>query len=297
MDPFERSGSGSRRISLAIGIALVAALLSIFALALLWRDAGRAKPLTPSSLHIPSMLERINKDSVLHAGYGVTPPYTIEDPNTKAVSGYTVDIVERIAKDWKVKVVWHRLNWNTFMPDIKRGEFDMIGEPIFMTVPRARELGFSDPIDYFPEGVVMVRKGEKRFQNYEDLNKPDVNVGVQMGFASETIARAKLPRATITAVAPGTDQLQLFNEVVAGRVDATSSEGGLAQIFLKEHSSVVKLINADHPAAWVPGAFAFRFEDTESARAFSVGLRYLRLTGELDALRQKWGLPHQVGPQ
>ena len=295
MDPYKstnRSFTGVVTALLISAIALVVASLSYFA------SHASGTSTSPGTAHrVPSILERINKDKVIHAAYGVTPPYTQEDPNnTNLVSGYTVDIVERIAKDLKVKVVWHRLNWTTFIPDIKRGEFDMIGEPIFMTIPRCTELSFSTPIAYFADGVVVVKKGDQRFQKFADLNKSGVRVAVQMGFASETIARTALPAADIVAVAPGTDQLQLFNEVVAGRADATVSEGGHATRYAKEHPSLVEILNLEHPAAWVRGAFAFRSDDADGARAFSVCLTYLRLTGELTHLRQKWGLPALESP-
>jgi hypothetical protein len=53
---------------------------------------------------------------------------------------------------------------------------------------------------------------------------------------------------------------------------------------------VVKSINADNPAAMIPGAFALRPDDARGARAFSVCLDFLRSTGEIEALRKKWGL-------
>src|SRR5207249_269036 len=84
------------------------------------------------------LLERIEKTGELHAGYGVYPPYTQEDPNTKKVSGFSVDLIEQIAKELKCKVAWHRLNWNTMSADLKRGEYDLIADPIFQTIPRAR---------------------------------------------------------------------------------------------------------------------------------------------------------------
>jgi ABC-type amino acid transport substrate-binding protein len=94
------------------------------------------------------LLERIEKTGEIHAGYGVYPPYTQEDPNTGKVSGLSVDLIEQIARDLNCKVVWHRLNWNTMSADLKRGTYDMIADPIFETIPRAREFAFT-PVSRF----------------------------------------------------------------------------------------------------------------------------------------------------
>ena len=91
------------------------------------------------------LLERIEETDELHAGYGVYPPYTQENPNTREVSGFSVDIINRIAEELKCKVVWHRLNWNTMSADLKRAEYDVIADPIFQTIPRAREFSFTKP--------------------------------------------------------------------------------------------------------------------------------------------------------
>jgi len=293
MDPFKKS-SVIRRDPVALVLAIGALLLAVYSV---WYTTTTRRSAESPTNKVPTLLAKLGKEKVLHAAYGVTPPYSLEDPNTRKVSGFTVDVIERIAKDLQVRVEWHRLNWNTFIPDLQRGEFDMIGEPIFMTIPRSREMSFSEPIDYFADGVVVVRKDDNRFSTFEDLDKPGTKIAVQMGFASETIARARLPKAEIISIPPGTDQLQLFNEVASGRVDATVSEGGHAQRFEKEHPEVVKIVNLSNPAAWVPGAFAFRFDDRDSARVVSVCLQYLRLNGELAALRKKWGLPERALPQ
>ncbi|MGO8696131.1 MAG: substrate-binding periplasmic protein [Limisphaerales bacterium] len=160
---------------------------------------------------------------------------------------------------------------------------------------RSTEFCFTDPYDYFADGVVVLRKADDRFKSFDDLNKAGVKIAVGKGFASETVARGRLPNAEIIPVQMGTDMLQLFNEVAAGRVDATLSEGPSAQRYIKEHPDVVKSINLDNPAAWIPGAFALRPDDPEGARVFSVSLAFLRATGETDALRKKWGLPLNDG--
>jgi len=224
------------------------------------------------------------------AGYGVYPPYTMEDPNTKAVSGFSVDLVERIAKELGMTVTWHRVSWNTFIPDIRRGDYDLIADPILMTIPRSTEFAFTVPYDYFADGVVVVRKAETRIKAFEDLNSPEMRVALGKGFASETIARSQLPRAKLIPIQMGTDMQQLFNEVTSGRADASLSEGPSALRFIREHPNLVKSINIDNPAALIPGAFALRPDDSEGARVFSVCLEFLRSTGEIRALRKKWGL-------
>lgn len=95
--------------ALAIILGVLALLVAIMAYN---REPAPQNKVAASSA-VPGVLDRIEQSGELHAGYGVYPPYTQEDPNTNEVSGFSVEIMQQIAKQLNVKLVWHRLNWNT----------------------------------------------------------------------------------------------------------------------------------------------------------------------------------------
>lgn len=236
------------------------------------------------------MLARIERTGVLHAGYGVYPPYTIEDPNTRAVTGFSVEILEQIAKELNCKVVWHRMNWNTMSADLKRGEFDVIADPIFQTIPRAREFGFSEPYAQFSDGIGVVRKGNERFKRIEDVDKENVTIAVGQGWASETLVKARFAKPKVISVQTSTDLLQLFNEVLSGRADIAIADGADALRFVSEHASEASALWVDNPPAYMPAGFAVKHSDTEAAQFLTVSLRNLKATGVIDSLAKKYKL-------
>lgn len=277
----------------AIKLATVAIVISIVALAIpLFRGAppNRASLSADSSKHVPGILSRIESAGELHAGYGVYPPYTEENPNTRAVSGFSVDLINHIAKELKCKVVWHRLNWNTMSVDLKRGEYDVIADPIFLTIPRAREFAFTAPYAYFADGIGVVRKDESRFTTFDSLDNEGVTIAVGQGWASETLVRTRFTKAKIIAVQTSTDLLQVFNEVLAGRADAAVSDGADAERFVKEHPDTAKAMWLHSPPAAMPAGFALRPDDTKGAEFLTVCLRNMESTGVLDALARKYGV-------
>jgi ABC-type amino acid transport substrate-binding protein len=239
---------------------------------------------------MPGLLGQIEAKGRIDAGYGVYPPYTQEDPNTKAVGGLSVELVEAIGRELKVPVKWHRFNWNTMAADLKRGEFDVIADPIFQTVPRAREFTFSDPYAVFPDGIAVVRRDERRFSSWSDMNRAGVKIAVGQGWASETIARNMLSKATIQPVQTTTDLLQVFNEVIAGRADIALADAADAERFSKENAKDVKMLFVDNPPVRVPAGFALRPGDITGAEFINVSIRYLRALGSLDALADKYGI-------
>jgi cyclohexadienyl dehydratase len=237
------------------------------------------------------ILDRIARTSELHAGYGGYAPYTMEDPNTQKVSGYSVDIVERIAKELGAKVVWHRLNWNTMSADLKRGEFDVIADPIFQTIPRARELAFSEPYAYFADGIAVVRINDNRFSSFESLDRKGITINVGLGRGSEELVRSRFTNATISPIPASTDEMIVFEDVLAGRSDVAVADLPNALRIVKEHSGKLKALFVDHPPAYMPAGFALRPSDVAGAEFFSVAIRNLRSTGILADLAKKYALP------
>lgn len=240
---------------------------------------------------LPGVLARLSSTREIHAGYGVYPPYSIEDPNTQKVSGFSVDLMEEIAKQLDAKVVWHRINWDTMSADLKRGEFDVIADPIFQTIPRAPDFAFSDVYARFPDGIGVVRKNETRFSTFESVDQPGVTVNVGLGQASEALVRSRFTRATIAPIPATTDNMRIFQDVLAGRADVAIADLPNAARIVQEHPNQLKLLWADAPPASMPAGFALRPTDSDGARFFSVALRYLDDTGVIDALRRKYNLP------
>ncbi len=267
---------------------LILGIIAIIIAALSWHSGNTTAPLWNRQA---GLLDRIEASGELHAGYGVYPPYSSEDAATGEVSGFSVAVINDIAKQLNCKVVWHRLNWNTMSADLKRGQFDVIADPIFQTIPRAREFSFTEPYAYFADGIAVVRANEQGFSDFDSMDREGITIAVGQGWASETLLKARFSKAKIVPVQTGTDLLQLFNEVLAGRAEVAVADAADALRFVNEHSSEVKALFVDNPAAYMPAGFALRPTDREGAEFLTVCLRNLKATGVLDALARKYDVP------
>jgi ABC-type amino acid transport substrate-binding protein len=278
-------GPSSRLTAFALALAVLAVALSGTA----WLRSARA-PAARGDEGVPGVLERISKSRELHAGYGVYPPYSIEDPNTKKVTGYSIDVIEEIAKTLGVKVVWHRVNWDTMSADLKRGEFDVVADPIFQTIPRAPEFAFSDPYAYFPDGIGVVRAGDTRFKTFESLDHEGVRISVGLGQASEALVRSRIRRAQIVPVAASTDNMRIFEDVLAGRTDVAVADLPNAKRVVEAHPTRLQALWTANPPAYMLAGFALKPTDERGAKFFSVSIRYLHSTGILKTIADRYGL-------
>ena len=283
----ERHGAGS---AVAIAIAAIALVVAVGGIV-------RRPPSSTVAQGTPGILTAIRDKHVIDAGYGVYPPYTMEDAATGKVSGYSIDLVEAIGKALGVRVAWHRINWDTMAPDLKRGAFDVVADPIFLTIPRAPEFAFSEPYAYFPDGIAVVRIDETRFKSFGDLDARGITINVGLGQASEALVRAHFSKATIQPVPTGTDNMRIFADVLAGRSDVAVADLPNAKRAVDEHPTKLKALWMGSPPAYMPAGFALRPDDRDGAEFFSVCIRNLRSTGVMAALEGKYDLPSLDEPK
>jgi ABC-type amino acid transport substrate-binding protein len=224
----------------------------------------------------------------LTVGYAGYPPYTQEDPQTGTVSGLSVDLVNEIASQLNIRVVWKKFNWNTMAADMKRGDFDVIADPIFETIPRGREFAFTEPYAYVPTGIGLIKKGGKEYLSFDDLNDPTIKVAVGQGFAEETLLKARAPKAEIIAVQTGNDTAAAANLVLSGRADIAILTLSDANRFLAANPGKLEALWINDPPAYMPAGFALRLGDELGASFLNVAIRNLRYTGAIGALARRY---------
>jgi ABC-type amino acid transport substrate-binding protein len=224
----------------------------------------------------------------LVVGYGGYPPYTQEDPKTGSVSGLSIDLVNEIAAQSNVKVVWRKINWNTMAADMKRGEVDFIADPIFETIPRAREFSFTEPYAFVPSAIGVVRKGSKAYAALDDLDDPSVRIAVGQGTAEETLLRARTPKADITAVQTGNDTAAAANLVLSGRADVAILTLSDANRFIAANPGKLEALWENNPPAFMPAGFALQLNDQLGTAFLNVAIRNLRYTGAIGSLAKRY---------
>jgi ABC-type amino acid transport substrate-binding protein len=190
----------------------------------------------------------------------------------------------------KITVRWKKFNWSTMSADMKRGEIDLVADPIFGTIPRAREFTFSEPFAFVPTGIGLIKKGGKRLASFFDLNDPSIKVAVGLGLAEETLLRARAPKADIIAVPVSTDTNAAANLVVAGRADVAIATLSDAKRFLAANSGRLEGLWMDNPPAHMPAGFIVRYGDVFGADFLTVAVRNLRYTGTISSLAKRYNI-------
>jgi ABC-type amino acid transport substrate-binding protein len=268
----------------ALAIAVLALLVAVAGLFLPTRRDAPSAGTTESST-----LQRIMDSKTLRVGYEGYPPYTIKDPASGQLSGFSVDLAEYIAREAGWKVEWVQTSPDTKIPDLQAGKFDIMTEPIFRTIPRATRVTFSRPYAYFGDAAGLVRKGETRFKNVGDLNKSGVTIVVRQGYTDQTYASDNLPAATLRALKVD-DASQLFLEVITGKADVALADLEQVKAFAAQHANQVEVRFTDPAPSYIPAGLMLRQGDFTFYNFVNASIDYMEANGDLSRLNHKFGI-------
>ncbi|MDY0006850.1 MAG: transporter substrate-binding domain-containing protein [Spongiibacteraceae bacterium] len=132
----------------------------------------------------------------LRMGVALFAPWTLRNAKGE-LTGSEIDVGRRLAADMNLKPVFTLLEWDKIIPALQKGDIDVIVAGMAITPARALQVNFSRP--YAESGVSLASnvKLTEKFDSLDDLNQPDVAIGVVKDTAAEDYARRRFNRASI----------------------------------------------------------------------------------------------------
>ena len=208
-------------------------------------------------------------------------PYVFPDPRDPSkLIGFEVDIADAIAKELGVEARQSQNAWDSLIPSLERGDFDIVMNGIEMTRQRAERILFSRPYYVYTEQLV-VRKEENRISGMHDLK------GKKVGTLSGTTAQDILTGIGGVDVKIYSGQVEPYEDLALGRIDAVLMDLPIAAYYAKPNP---KLQYQGQPIGEGFYAIAIRKEDKELKKSIDDILLRLLRSGELKRIYQKWGM-------
>jgi polar amino acid transport system substrate-binding protein len=239
--------------------------------------ASAIAPRAASAAEADSTLERIRSSKTLRIA--VLPgelPYFNKDLATGTWSGFSIEMANDIAKLLDVKLEYTESTYGNSVLDLQAGKIDL-GFALNPTPQRALVVDFTKTVFPHPFGA-MLKKGLEA-KTWADINKPEVNIAVDVGSANEAVARRFAPNATIKSL-KSRDEVML--EMSSGRVDCVVNALvlGLTAIAKNPNLGTYKILQS--PSVAIPSAMAVRREPDKAWRDFlSVWVDYNRGIGQM----------------
>ena len=228
-------------------------------------------------------LDRVKRAGVLVWGADVIGgiPYAFEDPKHPGTYvGFEVDIAREVARQLGVQPKLEIRAWDTLIPELQKGSFDMAMNGIEDTPDRAAIVGFSDPYFVYSQQLT-VRKNTAGVSTLDDLKGK--TVATLSGTAAEDILRQTAGIKVVTHP----EIIYSYRDLQSARVDAVLLDSPIAAAY---GASNPKLRNVGESFGEGQYVAAFRKEDESLRGAVNEALRTLKRNGTLKAIYARWGI-------
>lgn len=208
-------------------------------------------------------------------------PYVFPDPKDPGkLIGFEVDLAEAIARELGVTQKISQGAWDSLLPALNRGDFDVAMNGIEITPLRAEKILFSVPYYVYTEQLV-VRKEETRIRDLSDLR------GKKVGTLTGAVAQEILEGIGGVRVRTYSGQVEPYEDLALGRLDAVLMDLPIAAYYAKPNP---KLRYQGPPSGEGFYGIALRKGDAELKAEIDRILARLLQRGELRRIYEKWDL-------
>ncbi|MEV3860809.1 transporter substrate-binding domain-containing protein [Streptomyces sp. NPDC050095] len=218
-----------------------------------------AAPAAPTAAHHPAPKKQVSLlDSVPRSGVlrvcttGDYRPFTYKDPKDGSYSGVDIDMARDLAKSLDAKPRFVDTTWANLVGDLSGGKCDIAVGGVSITLPRARQVYFSEPTREDGKTPIVRCADKDKYGTLKDIDRVGTTVIVNPGGTNEQFARAHIKQATIK-VHP--DNTTIFDEIVAGRADVMMTDASETRYQAKIHPELCSL-HPDEPFTFSEKAYA-----------------------------------------
>jgi len=211
-------------------------------------------------------------------------PYAFVDKNG-VHTGSMIDFTQGMADAMGVKLKVLDFDWDGLIPALLSGKADVLAADMTPTLKRALKISFTDPWIYV-QPCIFTKTGAS-YQTLEDVDKPEVTVGVLLGSTGETIAKQFLTQAKIKSYKGG--GRMIVQALLAGHVDAgVNDDLAVLTVFPDFPPNSIRLLDKRLGQGKDPLAFAVRHESINLWQWINLYFETIRSNGTYDKNIAYW---------
>lgn len=148
------------------------------------------------------------------------------------VVGIDVEIAKQIAKDQNAALSIQNVSFDSVIPAVETGKFDLGVAGITKTAERAKMVDFSDSY-YDASQVIIVKSSNTAITSGKSLKGK--KIAVQQGTTGDDLAVTYTGASNVTKFQATTDAVQQLEN---NKVDAVILDSFPAQLFVKQHTDL-----------------------------------------------------------
>src|SRR5690606_8258029 len=215
---------------------------------------------------------------------GTSEPFSFQDPKTRQVVGYEVDLCQEIADRLGVKLEIKMISVAARIPELAGGRVDLVAANLGWSADRAKQIDYSYQHYVSPQKILIRRDDAGTLKTPADL--AGKRVSAVSGSSSEAGAKRLIPDVTtVTFKDPPTAFMALQQRKVSGFV---GSELMLLKFKQDAEKSPVKLDIIEEPLFVEPWGIGLRKGEDGLRNEVNKTLADLETSGKLQTIFDRW---------
>lgn len=239
-----------------------------------------------------SAYDRVMRTGVIRCGYYVFPPVTKMDVNTKQLTGFSVDFMNRLAERAGLKVEWaEEVTFGNWVPAMQARRFDMVCTPMWPDLPQARVVQFTHSLFYAGK-YPAVLANDPRFNDkttLADLNNDKFTFVAQDGNVTSSTTKSAVPKAKLYGLPPSAEGGEYYLAISSKKADAVITDTNAVQQWNANNpGNKMKLLDMAHPVSIQQYPLVVTRGETDLLDFLNLAIDEMNYAGEIDALLRKW---------
>lgn len=218
---------------------------------------------------------------------GTAEPFSFQDPKTRAIVGYDVDMCGKIAASLGVPLELKPMAVEARIPELLQGRVDILAANLGWSPQRAEQIDYSYSYFVSPQKILVAT--ESGITNFGQL--AGKKVSAIKGSSSEQGVHREIPKAeTVTFQ----DSSASFLAVVQGKVDGFCASELILVKLRKQAGAATPLSILEKPVFVEPWGLGLRKGETAFKDHVNKTLSGLESSGEAKAIFDQWFGPTTV---
>jgi polar amino acid transport system substrate-binding protein len=210
-------------------------------------------------------------------------PYIFVDPkNPKNLLGFEYDIMVKVSEQLGKKPVFVQNEWDSLIPGLDRGDYDVAINGIEITPERNEQVFFSNPY-YATFEQLVVKKEDSEITGLKDID------GKKIGTLKAFFAHYILEKQTRANIVFYEEESSGYTDVQMNRIQGFFIDYPIALYYAFPNP---KLKGVGDPVGTMRYGIAISKKNPELKNAINQALSKMIDSGELEKILSKWNLIH-----
>jgi polar amino acid transport system substrate-binding protein len=239
-----------------------------------------------------SAFDRVMRTGVLRCGYYVFPPITNRDANTNDLSGFSVDMMNRLAERASLKIEWtEEVTFGNWVPAMQANRFDAVCTPMWPDLPQAKVVSFTHSLFFAGKYPAVLEKNPKinSKMTIKDLNNETFTFVAQEGNMTLNTTKSAVPNAKLYVLPAMADGGEYYQAIATKKADAVITDAnGMGQWNANNPENRMIFLDMSHPITLQQFPLVVKRGESDLLEFLNLAIDEMNNAGEIDKILKKW---------